>query len=855
MSTSAQFTFAAEFVAFLAAAAGLAMALLRGGVVVRPAWARLPLGAGFGFLAGAAFLRGSLLIETPNNLPVVALRLLGLLIVIVGSLAWTERGPARQLLWIGLVAIAGATYGHTLGDPGWADSALIVGSIGILASVITASRRSLAARVAASAAGVLLLMVLVLSLALSAVLSSTVEHEASLRLDARARTEVNLLNTQTDVALRGARLTAQSIAASRAALLLELAQRPVRSGSLEQDLAKLSDQFISNLPIAYFSPEGKVLASVGFDPASLVPLAGSAVVNEAQIRKLEVSTVAVVGLDAMAVGAVPVLLPDRSYLGTVVVAVLLNDSYLNGRTSDDPRLRLALVTQTQRLASTPEFATGQQSRALAADVLSSGLPRSTSFDELFFSVRPVEDAGGTPVMGLVATTPTTLVDDTRESLFRTLFLIALGGTLLSLMLAAFVGERIGARVRKLTLAATAIQEGDLTARAGLDVSDEVGVLGSTFDAMASSLEEQTAALRRAAEDELRLRNRLEAIVASMGEALVAVDARGRVTDFNRAAEELTGVTASTARGRPATDVLRLVSDDGEDLSGRLRQPTARRWSSGATLTPREGKAVPVVVSGGALRGVSSEIAGAVFLLRDLTREREVDRMKTEFLSHVGHELRTPLAGVIGFSRLLTRRAMTPEQAKPVQQEILDSAKRLERIVEMLEFFASTGAGRVMLRLEEVDLREIVNEVADKWSAQVASKHQIVKKVGRSSARVRGDRQWLARTLDELVDNAVKFSPDGGKITVSVNVDAAADRVVVTVGDRGIGMNEEEQAKAFVDFAQIDGSDTRSFGGLGLGLALVKRVSEAHGGSVSVEAEPKKGSLFSVFLPALPMKRK
>ncbi len=185
-------------------------------------------------------------------------------------------------------------------------------------------------------------------------------------------------------------------------------------------------------------------------------------------------------------------------------------------------------------------------------MLAGGLPKSASFEGLFFSARPVEAADGTPVMVLVATTPTTLVDNTRESLFRTLFLIALGGTLLALLLAAFVGERIGARVRRLTVAATAIQEGDLTARAGLDTSDEVGVLGSTFDAMASSLEDQTAALRQAADDETRLRNRLEAIVAGMGEALVAVDARGRITDFNQAAEELVGVGVGVG-ARPPGD--------------------------------------------------------------------------------------------------------------------------------------------------------------------------------------------------------------------------------------------------------------------------------------------------------------
>ncbi|MEY2399071.1 MAG: two-component system, OmpR family, sensor histidine kinase VicK [Actinomycetota bacterium] len=857
MSTSAQFTFAAEFVAFLAAAAGLAMALLRGEVVLRPLWVRVPIGSGFAALAAAAFLRGSLVVDGPTA-TVVALRAAGVVVVLAGTLAWEERGLARHLLWAALAVLAVATYGQTRDSTGFGDTALVVGSVLILGSVLTASRRSLAARVAASAAGVLLLMVLVLSLALSAVLSSTVEHEAAVRLDARARTEVGLLGRESEIALRGARLAAQSIATSRGSLLFELAQKPVRNGRLDQDLAELSDKFLSNLPVAYFSSDGKVLGATGFDPAALVPIAGSAAVAEAGTRSVEVSTVAVVNVDAIALGVVPVLADNpaggRSHLGTVVAASLLNDSYLNARTADDPRLRLALVTQTQRLSSTPEIATSPRARALSASVLATGLPKSASFDGLFFSARPVEDAGGTPVMVLVATTPTTLVDSTRESLFRTLFLIALGGTLLALMLAAFVGERIGARVRRLTVAATAIQEGDLTARANLDVSDEVGVLGATFDAMAGSLEEQTAALRQAAEEETRLRNRLEAIVAGMGEALVAVDARGRVTDFNTAAEELVGVSASSARGRPAGEIVHLVSDEGVDLGPRLRQPSVRRWSSAAVLTPRDGKSVPVIVSGGTLRGPSSEVAGGVFVLRDLTREREVDRMKTEFLSHVGHELRTPLAGVIGFSELLTRRNMTPEQVKPLQKEILDSAKKLERIVEMLEFFASSGAGRVNLRLEDVDAREVVADVAARWTKATGTKHQIVKRAARSVPKIRADRQWLGRVLDELVDNAVKFSPDGGKITVTVG-SGDDGRVVFAVNDKGIGMTPEEQERAFYDFEQGDGSSTRSFGGLGLGLALVKRVTDALGGTIAVESQPKKGSTILISLPALPNKRK
>jgi two-component system sensor histidine kinase VicK len=860
MSTSAQFTFAAEFVAFLAAAAGLAMALLRSEVVVRPSSVRAPFGFGYAALCAASFLRGSLIVDGATA-EVVVLRLGGLIAIGAASLRWEERGIGRRLLWVAIAAYALATYGQSLDNPTGGDAALIAGSILVLASVLMASRRALAARVAASAAGVLLIMVLVLSLALSAVLSSTVEHEASVRLDSQARTEVDLLGDRNDFALRGARLAAQSIATSRSLLLFELAQRPVRSGQLDKDLANLSTKFLSSeLEVAYFSKAGEVLGATGFNPTALVPIAGSEPVAEASARSIEVSTLAVVNNDAYAMGVVPVLADNtaqggQTQLGSVVAAFPLKDSYFNGRVLRDRTLNLALVTRKERLSSTPEFPTSARSRALSRNVLETGRARVASFGGLFYSERPVFDSGNTAIMVLVATTPTTVVDDTRDSLFRTLFLIALGGTLLSLMLAAFVGERIGARVRRLTLAATAIQEGDLSVRAGLDATDEVGVLGSTFDAMASSLEEQTTALRHAAEEEARLRSRLEAIVAGMGEALVAVDARGRVTDFNAAAEELIGVNATTARGRPATDVLRLVTDDGFDLSPRLRQPIARRWSAAATLTPRIGKPIPVVVSGGALRGRASDLVGGVFVLRDLTREREVDRMKTEFLSHVGHELRTPLAGVIGFSQLLTRRNMTPEQQKTLQTEILDSAKRLERIVEMLEFFASTAAGRVMVRPEDIDPKDLVEEVVDRWSGIVSAKHTLVRKTPRSVRRIRADRTWMTRVLDELVDNAVKFSPDGGRIILGVANDPENNRVVFTVSDRGIGMSDEERGKAFLEFEQADPSDTRSFGGLGLGLALVKRVAEAHGGSVSVEAEEKGGSLFSVFVPAAPIKRK
>lgn len=143
-------------------------------------------------------------------------------------------------------------------------------------------------------------------------------------------------------------------------------------------------------------------------------------------------------------------------------------------------------------------------------------------------------------------------------------------------MAALVGDRITAGLRRLTLAAQSIQHGDIGRRAAITSDDEVGVLGAAFDSMAASIEDKATALQAAADDETRLRNRLEAVVAGMGDALVAVDRDGRITDFNQAAAELTGISAASAQGRSADEVLNLVGEDGISLGFRLRTPSAAR---------------------------------------------------------------------------------------------------------------------------------------------------------------------------------------------------------------------------------------------------------------------------------------
>jgi PAS domain S-box-containing protein len=454
-------------------------------------------------------------------------------------------------------------------------------------------------------------------------------------------------------------------------------------------------------------------------------------------------------------------------------------------------------------------------------------------------------------MAVVVASPAATVTGVRDDLFRALFLVALAAAVAALALAAVVGERIGAGLRALTRAAEGIQRGDLSVRAGVVADDEVGVLGAAFDTMAGSIESMADDLRRAAEDEARLRNRLEAVVAGMEEALVAVDGEGRITTFNHAAESLTGLFAAQALGRPVGEVLDLVADDGTPLAARIAGPSGP-WRTAATVVNRSGDEVPVAVSAGPLRGPAGEHAGAVVVLRDVRREREVERMKSEFLANISHELRTPLTPIRGYAELLQAQRVPPARAAEFLDGILEAAGRLERVIDLLVGFAAMEAGRARVSPEPLDPREVLERALQRWSRRIDERHVLRRRVARGTPLVAADPLLLDRALDELIDNAVKYSPAGGPIVLAAepSTNGHGPAVALSVSDRGVGIDPDRVGEIFGEFAQADGSATRRFGGLGLGLAYVDRIARAHAGALSCRSRPGRGSVFTVVLPAV-----
>ena len=238
-------------------------------------------------------------------------------------------------------------------------------------------------------------------------------------------------------------------------------------------------------------------------------------------------------------------------------------------------------------------------------------------------------------------------------------------------------------------------------------------------------------------------------------------------------------------------------------------------------------------------------------MRDMTREREIERMKTEFLSNISHELRTPLTPIKGYAEILGRKDVPPHKAEKFVQGILESTSRLERIVQLLVDFSAMEAGRLEPHSKTIDISAMVNSLAEEWAART-DKHDVVADVDPEPHLVLGDERLLRRSLEEILDNAVKFSPYGGTVKLAVKPvsgNGRGDQVEVSVSDEGIGIPPEDISRIFSDFQQLDGSETRAYGGLGLGLAFVQRIVEAHDGSVRVESRPAEGTKLTIAIPA------
>jgi signal transduction histidine kinase/CheY-like chemotaxis protein/HAMP domain-containing protein len=237
--------------------------------------------------------------------------------------------------------------------------------------------------------------------------------------------------------------------------------------------------------------------------------------------------------------------------------------------------------------------------------------------------------------------------------------------------------------------------------------------------------------------------------------------------------------------------------------------------------------------------------GLLLVHRDITKEHEVDRMKSEFVSTVSHELRTPLSSILGFSELLLHRELKPERQQKYMKTIHQEAKRLTQLVNDFLDLQRIENGMQFYDLKPIEMIPLLEEVMELQQAGTAN-HTLIWGAGQKQVTVLGDHDKLFQVMVNLINNAIKYSPAGGVISISSRQDG--NRVWVDITDEGLGIPEQALSSLFTKFYRVDNSDRREIGGTGLGLAIVKEVVNRHQGDVSVKSRLGVGSTFSFYLP-------
>lgn len=434
-----------------------------------------------------------------------------------------------------------------------------------------------------------------------------------------------------------------------------------------------------------------------------------------------------------------------------------------------------------------------------------------------------------------------------------------------LIIVFILSTRISKPLINLTKSARRLSKGDFSVSSDIQIhsSDEVGVLGSTFIQMSEDLKdsygkleeysktleekvaERTSEVKKALSDTAQARDRIDGIVKSVADGLIVTDVSNRVVLMNRTAEDLLGVRFSEAIDRPIDFAIQ-----DETLRDRVRS-TLEKKKTGYEFDfelPGDDPKHPRIMRArtSVIYDKEGRQSGIVTIIHDVTHEREVDRMKTEFISTAAHELRTPLTSIQGFSEImLTRDDISEEEKKRFLTYINKQSVSLTMVVSDLLDIARIESGKgFSIDKTYCSIGDIINQVVS-YSQEHVKKHHFKVVLPERPVELYADKQKIEQVFRNLIGNAIKYSPDGGMILVSGGV--SDDHFEVSVKDEGVGMTSEQLEKIFDKFYRVDASDT-AIEGTGLGMTIVKYIVEVHGGKIWVESEPGKGTTVRFIIP-------
>ncbi len=455
--------------------------------------------------------------------------------------------------------------------------------------------------------------------------------------------------------------------------------------------------------------------------------------------------------------------------------------------------------------------------------------------EMMYLALAVKKDGG--IKGFVRLAlPITEITMTLSRLWIMLFTALLLAIVLAGVLGFKLAQRLTKPIQEMTVAAQKIAGGDFSLRTYTTSQDEIGVLGQALNQMAQQLKETI--------DEVTTgKSKLESVLANMVSGVIFLRQDGRVELINPAAGQILGINPILSGGRQQVEIIR-----NYQLSTLIA--TALKMGKAIKeelliLVPYE-KNVQLNIT--PITGREDSNLGVVVVLHDITDFRKLERMRTDFVANVSHELKTPVTSLKGYAETLLDGALDdPEIAREFVKIILTESERLRILIDdLLELSKMESTANQVMR-QEINIDALIGSLKVKFKPQVEER-QVELEFTRPEHQLiaMGDNSMIEQVLTNLIDNAIKYSPVGGKVKLAVS--DQAEGILFEVIDTGLGIPEQELIRIFERFYRVDKGRSRKLGGTGLGLAIVKHILETHGSQIKVESTLGRGSRFYFTLP-------
>ena len=461
---------------------------------------------------------------------------------------------------------------------------------------------------------------------------------------------------------------------------------------------------------------------------------------------------------------------------------------------------------------------------------------------VLINVHPIQSMTGDTVLGALYVKSD--IEDQYQQIkniaviFVTASLLAVG---ISMVVAILIAHSITQPIGEMREQALRIARGDYSRKVTVHGKDELGQLALTFNQLAEQIEETQDAM----ESE---RNRLNSVLSHMSDGVVATDRRGKVITINDMALSLLGISKEAAIGQ---NILNLLDIEKDYTLRKILESTEELLIERNESNYGDNKIIRVEFS--MIRRESGFISGLVAVMHDVTEQEQNERDRREFVSNVSHELRTPLTSMRSYIETLSEGAWQDQEMAPRFLKItLDETDRMIRMINDLLDLSRMDNDNLKLNIEMVNFNELVNFVLDRFDVIIANsekKYRIVREFTQRPLFVEVDTDRMIQVIDNIMNNAIKYSPDGGKITVRLM--ETHNNVILSITDQGLGIPKKDISRIFERFYRVDKARARKQGGTGLGLAISKEVVKALGGTIWATSIENYGSTFYISLPYEP----